>query len=231
MLIKFGGGVLDARGSIGGNTFSRNRYGAYVRSRVVPVNPQTGRQSAARAIMSTVSKNWFDALSDAQRTAWNDYAAAMPETNKLGETIHFSGFNQYCKSNAAAINAGLAAIAAGPTTYVKPGEDPVFAVAVSEATQLATITFDDTADWCDENGAAMIIQVGKPVGDSITYFNGPWRATAAIEGDSVTPPSTGATVACSFYCAADQQIFIRARILRADGRLGDWFRGSCICGA
>jgi len=36
--IKFGGGVVDARGSLAGNVFSRNKSGAYMRARVTPVN-------------------------------------------------------------------------------------------------------------------------------------------------------------------------------------------------
>jgi len=230
-LIKFGGGITEMRGSIGGNVFSRNRSGAIVRQRTTPVNPQTNRQSAARAIMASVAATWLGVLTAVQRTAWNLYAASVPATNKLGEVINLSGFNQYCKSSAASLNAGLPAIADGPTIFTLPGEDATFAVAVSEATQLATITFDEPGTWEAEDGGAMIIQVGQPQNPSIEFFNGPWRQTTPLLSDSGTPLTSPLTTPLPYAATEGQKIFIRARILRADGRLGDWFRDVVIGGA
>lgn len=231
MLVKFGGGILDARGSIGGNTYSRNRYGAYVRARVTPVNPQSSRQSAVRALMADVSQAWFASLTLANRDAWGQYASNVPEKNKLGETIFFSGFNQYVASNMAAQNGGLPAIAAGPTIYTKPGEDSLFDATGSAATQNLDVTFDDTRAWVDEDDAGMIIQMGLPQNDSIQFFDGPWRHADTILGDGTTAPTTPATVAAPFVISESQKVWARGRIIRADGRLSDWFRADFICGA
>jgi len=229
-LIKFGGGVLDARGSIGGNVFSRNRYGNYMRARTAPVNPQTQRQSAIRAIMAEVSARWFNVLTEENRGSWNDFAANHPSTNKLGEVISLSGFNQFVRSNVAAKTAGLDYINAGPVTFIKPGEDTLFAVEISAASQEVSITFDDSLAWLNESGAAMIVQVGAPQSDSINYFGGPFRSAGAILGDETTPPTTPATIDSPFVLTEDQKIFVRGRIIRADGRLSDWFRNDAICG-
>ena len=45
-------------GSIGGITGSHNRGGMYLRSRVIPVNPQTVDQLAARNRLATQSSGW-----------------------------------------------------------------------------------------------------------------------------------------------------------------------------
>jgi len=230
-LIKFGGGVLDARGSIGGNVFSRNRYGNYMRARTAPVNPQTQRQSTIRAIMAEVSSRWFNVLTEENRGSWNAFASNHPMTNKLGESINLSGFNHFVRSNVAAKAAGLDYIEAGPVTFIKPGEDTSFDVSISAASQEVSVTFDDTLDWIDETGAAMIIQVGAPQSDSINYFGGPFRAAGAILGDDETAPSTPAAIDSPFVLTEDQKIFVRGRIIRADGRLSDWFRNNAICGA
>lgn len=230
-LIKFGGGVVDARGSIAGNVFSRNRYGNYMRARTKPVNPQSVRQSAIRALMALISQAWFAVVSIAQRADWAVYASNVPETNKLGEVIRLSGFNQYVKSNLAAQNAGLPAIADGPSVFTKPGEDPTYAAVISEATQTIANTFDATADWANEDDAGLIVQMGIPQNDSIEFFDGPWRHAGTILGDSVTPPVTGDPVTAPFPVVANQKIFTRARIIRADGRLGDWFRSIALAGA
>jgi len=229
--VKLGGGVVEIRGSIAGNTFSRNRYGAYMRARISPVNPNSEKQSRVRGIMSVVSKDWFDTLTAEQREAWIQFAANMPVTNRLGEVINLSGFNQYVASNQAALNAGLPAIAAGPTTYIKPGVDVTSVATGSESTQEVSVVFDDTRDWVDEDGAGMIVQVGLPQNASIEFFNGPWRHAGVIEGDSVAAPTTPAAIASPFVITEDQKLFVRTRIIRADGRLSDWFQSSSVCGA
>jgi hypothetical protein len=231
MLVKYGGGILDARGSIGGQTHSRNRSGAYVRARVKPVNPNSPRQSAVRALMAFISQAWYAVVTIAQRADWAVFAANVPAKNKLGEVINLSGFNQYVKSNMAAQNAGLPAIADGPSIFTLPGEDPTYAVIVSEATQDIAVTFDALAEWANEDDAGLIVQMGIPKNDSIEFFDGPWRHAGTILGDGTTPPITGDTVSAPYPVVALQKIFTRARVIRADGRLSDWFRSSIICGA
>lgn len=227
-LIKFGGGIIEARGSIAGNVFSRNRYGAYMRARTKPINPNSDRQSAIRTLISEVSQAWFADATQAQRDAWAVFAANVPATNKLGEVIYLSGFNQYMKSNIASLNAGLLAIQPAPTTFTLPGEDPSFVPTIDAGTELISVVFDDTRDWLDEDGGAMIVQMGLPQNDSIEFFNGPWRHAGAIEGDSVTPPTTPATIAVPYPVADDQKVWVRAKILRADGRVSDWFQGIAV---
>jgi len=224
-LIKFGGGIIEMRGSIAGNVYSRNRYGAYSRARTKPINPNSDRQDAIRAIVALVSSNWFHVATQAQRDAWAVFAANVPAKNKLGEVIYLSGFNQYVKSNIASLNAGLLAIQAAPTNFVLPGTDLDFVPSIDAGTQLISVAFDETRDWCDEDEAGMIVQMGLPKNDSTEFFNGPWRHAGVIEGDSLTPPTTPETMAVPFVVADSQKVWVRAKILRADGRLSDWFQG------
>ena len=48
-LVQYGGGIVDARGSIGGNTFSKCAGGHYMRARTKPVNPKSALQQTRRA--------------------------------------------------------------------------------------------------------------------------------------------------------------------------------------
>jgi hypothetical protein len=52
--IKFGMMMTDARGKLGGHVFSKNRSGAYVRTKVTPVNGQTTAQTGVRAIFGAI---------------------------------------------------------------------------------------------------------------------------------------------------------------------------------
>lgn len=229
MLVRYGGGILDARGSIGGQVHSRNRYGAYVRARTTPVNPQSARQSAIRAIVALVATLWRTLASQANRDAWALFASNVGATNKLGESINLSGYNQFCKSNIAAKNAGFPEIAAAPVVFTLPGEDATYESAIDAGTGKISIIFDDTRDWVDEDEAGMIVEVGAPQDASIGFFDGPWRNAGTLEGDSVTPlTSPDATLDAPFEVADGQKVWTRAKILRADGRLSDWFRFDSI---
>jgi hypothetical protein len=230
-LVKFGGGITEMRGSIGGSVFSRNRSGATVRARTTPVNPKTALQSAIRAIISFVSQSWRTATTAAQKAGWAVYAANVPAKNKLGEVISLSGFNQYVKSNVAAQNAGLTAILSAPSVFTLPGEDSTLAAVISEGSQEIAVTFDATREWVDEDNAGLLIYMGMPQDDSIEFFDGPWRYAGIISGDGTAPPVTGDAVAVPFPVVADQKVFVQARIIRADGRLSDTFRSSTIAGA
>lgn len=57
-LIKYGAGVVQMSGSIAGDVHARNRFGNYTRPRTKPVNPQSARQTAIRAIVAYVAEIW-----------------------------------------------------------------------------------------------------------------------------------------------------------------------------
>lgn len=230
-LVKYGGGVLEVRGSIGGQTFSRNTYGNYIRSRTKPVNPQSTRQSEVRAILSQLMQSWANTLTETQRAAWNVYANNVPRLNKLGEAIKLTGINHYLRSNAPVLLAGLTRVDDAPTTFTLPGEDPLFDITADATAQEIDVTFDDTRDWLDEDGGFMQVAVGAPQNASVNFFDGPWRIAGTIEGDSVAAPTSPATISVPYPIAADQKIFVKARIGRADGRLSDFFRETTIATA
>lgn len=219
MLVKFGGGILDASGSLGGNTFARNRYGNYVRSRVGPVNPNTSRQQYVRNLMGSLVEDWSVTLTQAQRDAWNVYANAIPWVNALGETVRLSGFNHFIRSNMAIIQAGGSLVADGPTTLTLPASDEEFVCTISEATQLISVAFDADRAWCDEDDAFMTVAMSIPNGAGREFLEQQLRYAGSIAGDSTTPPTSPQTIACPFPCAEDQKLYCQGRIIRADGRV------------
>lgn len=94
--IRFGGGIVDARGSIAGNTFSRNAGGAYQRARTAPTNPQTTRQSAVRNALGQSAQEWRT-LDEEQRTAWVEAATTQQGAyvNRIGESEQYTGQQLY----------------------------------------------------------------------------------------------------------------------------------------
>lgn len=230
-LVKLGGGVVGISGSIAGNTFARNRYGAYMRARTKPINPNTARQQAVRSALATLTTTWSQTLTAANRAAWKLYGESVSMLNRLGESIFLTGFNHFLRSNIPLSQAGGVAVAAGPTTFELPVTDPTFSVAASAGSQEITVTFDDTAAWCDEDEAHMLLYVGSPQNPQRNFFAGPWRYADKLSGDGVTPPETGATIASSFVITEAQKIWVYGRIVRADGRLSQPFRANVAVGA
>jgi len=223
MLIDLGVFAGNASGSTGSTTMSHNRFGFYIRNRVTPVNPNSDRQQASRANFSSAAEIWSAILTLAQRTAWNQYAAAVPWINAVGQSVHLTGFNMFVRSMSVTLANGLPDVVAGPTVLTLPETDPTFSVTISEATQLISVTFDDTLAWANEDDAAMQITMGSPKGTGRTFLGGPFRVAGTILGDSITPPTVPTTIAVPFLVAEDQQVDVNARIVRADGRVSNPF--------
>ncbi len=223
-LIQLGGGILDARGSIGGQVFSRNRSGNYIRARITPVNPRSPRQNVIRAVIQTLANAWSAVLTQAQRDAWEVYAANIVRQNKLGAQIKLTGFNHYVRSNAPRLQSGDPRVDDGPLDLTLPGADPTFAAIVDEATQLITVTFDDTLPWANQDDGSMFVSMSLPATQGTNFIGGPFRRAGKIIGATALPPTSPAPIAVPFPVGANQEVAVQARISEVDGRLSDFFR-------
>lgn len=230
-LVKYGGGITQMSGSIGGSTFARNRFGNYARSRTKPINPNSTLQVATRAALSELTTRWAQTLDAAQRAAWNLYASSVAMKNRLGEAVYLTGFNHYIRSNAMLARLGLTTVDAGPVIFELPAKDPAFAVTATEAPQEISIAFDNTMDWSTENDAMMYIFLGQPQNPQRNFFGGPWRANGRINGIDPAGAVTPWTSPPAFALAEGQRVWTYARILRADGRLSEPFYASCFVAA
>jgi len=229
--VKYGGGIVQMSGSLAGNIFARNRYGNYVRSKTMPVNPNTALQQAVRSAIGTLTGRWANTLTAVQRTAWELYGSSVAMKNRLGEVVFLSGLNHYIRSNAILLVNGFTVLDAGPTTFALPAQDGTLSVTISEATQLITVTFDDTMDWALTDDEYLHIYCGSPQNPTRNFFKGPWRYADSLEGDTAVPLASPLTVACSFVCTELQKIWVYARISKADGRLSEAFTVNCFCAA
>jgi len=230
-LVKYGGGIIQQSGSIAGNTYARNRYGNYVRARTKPVNPNTARQQAVRNAIAWLTEYWSDTLTAAQRAAWNLYADNVAMKNKLGETIHLSGFNHFIRSNSWLVAILSATPKNAPVIFTIPDQDVTLAVAASEATQQLTVTYDDGLGWANETGGFLILYQGQPQNPQRNFFAGPWRYMWTVSGVDGAPPAGPIVCDAIFAISELQRQWIFARILRNDGRLSEIFRADCFVAA
>jgi hypothetical protein len=117
--IQFGMMMTDARGKLGGQVFSKNRAGAYIRSKVTPSNPQTLDQQANRALLGSTSRGW-SGLTQAQRDAWNTAVVNWPMKTIFGATSIPSGKSLYVMLNKNLLAIGGTEITTPPTKADTP---------------------------------------------------------------------------------------------------------------
>jgi hypothetical protein len=114
MKAKFGAIVVAGSGKIGGHVASRNRAGAYFRTKVTPINPQSSAQLGARNRLSGISQGWRD-LTAAQRAAWAGAVSQFSKTDVFGDIKNPSGFNLYQRLNNNIITVGGTPIVVPPS--------------------------------------------------------------------------------------------------------------------
>ncbi len=109
-----------ARGKVGGIIFNVWRGLATVKIHKSPAQPRTARQLAVRSYITTLSRAWAG-LTDAQRSAWTDWADLHPVSDWTGTNIRMTGENAYIKLNSILLDLGKDAVdtppsVAGPTS-------------------------------------------------------------------------------------------------------------------
>jgi len=88
--------VADMRNKIAGTVFSKNRGGAYARTKVTPVNPQTTFQNVVRGQFTSASQAWRS-LTQAQRDAWSSVVTEYSRSDIFGNIRVPSGNNVFSK--------------------------------------------------------------------------------------------------------------------------------------
>lgn len=145
--IRFGAGIVDARGSVSGQTFSRNANGAYIRARTAPSQPRTPDQTANRQRFGAISSA-YSSLAAAVAQAWVD-AARGPlgqYTNRLGEVAQYTGQQLYNSVNGIRAAFGLAPASAPPPVASIPG------VVVSDF----EVEYDEATDTYSAEGTVSV---------------------------------------------------------------------------
>jgi len=84
----------EMRGKLGGNVFSRNKAGAYVRAKVTPVNPQTVRQQTARYRFGNMSII-YQTLTTSVKDCWQVFASTHFNPLKGNNTGIYTGGNAF----------------------------------------------------------------------------------------------------------------------------------------
>ena len=225
MKVLYGAGIVDARGSLAGMTASRNTYGAYVRSKVTPINKNTNAQQGVRQDLATMSQSWAG-ITDAQRLAWNEIAPNWSKTGIFGNSQQFTGFNLYGRLNRYLQTIGQALI-----------EDPILPGEVTGFTS-ASVVADTTAgtmvltlNAATPAAQSTIVEATAALSAGKTFAGTAFRKISTLtNGDGATPDLEAAYInKFGALPPVGSRVFVRVRpVVNATGQPGTTLQASDI---
>ena len=212
MKAQFGALVVAGSGKINGWVASRNRGGAYFRTKVTPINPSTTAQQNARGILGSLSTQWSQ-LSNAQRLSFNNAVAEFAKTDIFGDIRNPSGINLYVKLNTNLINTGQAQINTAPAK-----EEILFSGIVSAnfdvSSQETTITLAN-----GDNDLSTVLLFATPtLTNGTTFVKNRLRAIGSQVIDTTDIDFTGQYTDKFGAFALGANIVVGFRIISATGQ-------------
>lgn len=155
--------IDNIRGSIGGTTFQRNRYGYTVKKKPSMVRPNTPRQGTSKLIMSQVVRSWRD-LTASQRTAYETYASSFPQYAKHAPTVALTGYGVFVKYNTLRLLQGGSVLTT--ITQAIPATDTLSYTITRSGTALniAIVSANDDEEWL------ILFFMSRPLGPTEKFF-------------------------------------------------------------
>ena len=169
MKLKFGAIVTDGRGKIGGHVASKNRAGAYLRTKVTPSNPNTVAQVQARSILASLSQGWSQ-LTDGQRQGWNDAVKEWGTTDIFGDIKNPSGINLFVKLNSNLLNVGLSSLSDVPAKSEVPA-----VIVIDASYRIATDTVSISFNSALADGYIALVRATPKLSAGVSFVKSQFR--------------------------------------------------------
>jgi len=211
--IKMSGiGVVDIRGKLNGSVFSKNRGGAYVRTKVSPSNPQSTRQMSVRGIFAALSSAW-SALTEANRNSWNGFVSAYGRTDIFGDIRNPSGKNLFQRLNQNLTLTGQANL----TDCVAPLEVPFLGITTATF-DISSVSFDIETTG-DTTGSFLLVSATPSMSQGTKFVKNRLRVVGYYAGVNATSISIYADyVALYGIPAAGANIVVSVKVINTNGQ-------------
>lgn len=207
--ILFTAFMADVRGKVAGTVFSKNRGGAYTRTKVTPSNPQTTAQNLVRSRLTGFSQGWRG-LTQAARDSWNAAVASFPRTNVFGASKILSGHQLYIGLNSQLAAAGQSSIGLPPVPVGAPAVNSI-TPAAADAAGTFTIAFDPDPVPAD---TTMIIEATEQVSAGKNNLNSLYRQIQTEAAAAVSPADIATAYVAKFGSLIEgQKIGVRVRFV------------------
>lgn len=212
--IKWGMIVTDGRNKLGGQVFSKNRAGAYIRTKVTPVNPKTALQMASRQLLGALSSAW-SGLTNAQRDAWNASVDEWQKTDIFGDLRKPTGKNLFTGLNKNRVDIGGVAQDLPPEKV----EIPVIALFRPEF----AMTDEELSVGISTVPVGMALQISAtpPMSQGTTFAKNQLRVIGSVPAGSVDTKEVFAMYSDRFGAPViGQNIQVAVRYIALTGQAG-----------
>lgn len=210
MKVKFGSLVTDGRGKIGGHVLSKNRGGAYMRTKVTPINPQTAAQSAVRGTLTSLSQSWR-ALTIAQITAWNNAVQNFQSTDIFGDIKKPSGINLYVKLNSNLAFAGETTVLVDPPALTTSPTFVTISATATAGTPSLSIVFGPSPVPAD---TTYVVEATAPQSPGKSFLKNQYRKIGIRATAGTTPYNALSAYIAKFGAlVAGEKVGIRVKAI------------------
>jgi hypothetical protein len=207
--VKFTAVVADMRNKLNGSVFARNRGGAYVRTKVTPLNPQSVRQVAARNLLTSLAQG-FRSLTQEQITAWNEAVSQWQTTDIFGDLISPTGLALYVRLNSNISNGGGTLITTPPA--------PTGADALTNLSLSADVSDDqfeiDFLPTTVPSNHSLYIESTSMLSPGINNANSRFRFIAIATAGVTSPLAIYPEQTAKFgSLVAGQKVYVRCKLI------------------
>lgn len=226
MKMKWGALVVDGRGKIGGQVASKNRGGAYLRTKVTPVNRNSEAQIEARTRLTTTTQSWRGLTAD-QRNSFNNAVNDFTSKDIFGDVKIKSGFslfvqlnNNIVRNGGTAINTAPAPVAVEPVTTLT--------VTMASGTPSLSIAFAPTPIPADH---AMEIWATNGLSAGVSFVKSEYRLIKSVAAAQTTPYNALAAYTAVFGAVPEigKKVFFKARLVNiVTGQVSGYIQTSVV---
>jgi hypothetical protein len=204
--------MTDASGKLGGQVFSKNRGGAYVRTKVTPLNPQSTSQMTVRGIFASISSAWSGLL-EGQRASFNNFVSDYGRTDIFGDLRNPSGKNLFQRLNQNLEISGQAQL----TSCVAPIEVPFANLTEVSGDVSGTEILVSTAG--NTTGSKVVVWATPQLSQGTSFVKNKLRQIAVADGDDALEVDVWAEYVAKFGAPAPgANIFVGVRVINANGQ-------------
>jgi hypothetical protein len=209
MKLKWGALVVAGSGKIGGHVAAKNSAGAYLRTKVTPVNPRTTSQIEARSRLGSNAKAW-GGITQAQRDAWNASSVDFNSKNVFGDSIKLSGINVFTRINNNLLLIGEGIISAPPVAQSFAGPTRVTLSSIV-AGGILTIS----PDFDVPVGSKGVVRMTSPQSAGKKFVKSEFRVIDIAPEGSAAPYDVAAAYVAKFGALplTGQKVFVEVYVI------------------
>jgi hypothetical protein len=210
--IKFGMMMTDASGKLGGQVFSKNRGGSYVRTKVTPLNPQTTAQTNVRGIFASISSAWSN-LSESARASFNGFVSDYARTDVFGDLRNPSGKALFQRLNQNLVISEQAQISVCSAPIAVP-----FANLTGADGDVSSLSFDVTTAG-DTTDSRVVVWATPPMSQGTSFVKNKLRQLEVFSGGNAQIFDIQASYLAKYGVISEgDNIYIGVRVINENGQ-------------